>query len=293
MSNTIKTGFCVAYDWRLLAISLPLIYDFSDQICLSIDKNRKGWSGEDFSFDNSGFQDLIRNIDTQKKISILEENFYRHSRTPMENEVNQRKRMAQMMGQGGWHIQLDCDEYFMNFGDFTAFLRNLKLSKPDLTNICCPMITLFKKTDDGYLIISGSISEKPEFVPVASTNPDYQYGRRNGYFNYLTKYIIIHQSWAHASIEVKTKLKHWGHVNDFNGMDYYKLWDSINAGNFRHFKNFHPIDPELWPNLKLVRVGNIPELMDYYRQNALKIDPVTLWISNSRLISKIKSFLTD
>lgn len=46
----IKVGFCVAYDWNLLHVSIPKIYDDADVICLSIDKNRRSWAGLRYSW---------------------------------------------------------------------------------------------------------------------------------------------------------------------------------------------------------------------------------------------------
>ena len=48
----IKLGYCVAYDWDLLRYSIPKIYEHTDVICLSIDKNRQSWTGEFFSWVN-------------------------------------------------------------------------------------------------------------------------------------------------------------------------------------------------------------------------------------------------
>src|SRR6478609_4788130 len=118
MKDKIKVGFCIAYDWYLLEYSLPLIYDASDTICLSIDANRTSWSGLKYSFDEEGFHALINRIDAKRKIQSLEENFHNASLTPMQNEIRQRNRMADFMGEGGWHIQLDCDEYFIDYEGF-------------------------------------------------------------------------------------------------------------------------------------------------------------------------------
>ena len=51
MKLPIKVGYCVAYDWDLLAYSLPLVYDYADKICLSIDIDYTSWGGTPFSFD--------------------------------------------------------------------------------------------------------------------------------------------------------------------------------------------------------------------------------------------------
>jgi hypothetical protein len=292
MNDQIKVGFCVAYDWPLLEISIPLIYHSADAIYLTIDNKRAGWSGKEYPFDEPGFLRLIKNLDTGKKITIEEDDFHVPTLSPMENEVRQRNIMANFMGKGGWHIQLDCDEYFLNFGLFTSLLKGLKLIKKDFTNICCPFITLFKKNDAGYFIIANSVKEALDFVPVACSNPNYEYGRRNGYFNYHTSCIILHESWAHTPEEVARKLDNWGHRNDFDGQRYFTFWDSVNENTFSAAKNFHPINPENWPGLKYHPVKNISELIKYYQSHPVRINPISLVLKNSRLFSKVKSIIS-
>ena len=72
----IKVGICIAYDWEMLKISLPIIYNHVDKICLSIDKNRKSWAGNCYDFDNISFLSYIKEIDLNQKIQILEENYF-------------------------------------------------------------------------------------------------------------------------------------------------------------------------------------------------------------------------
>ncbi len=85
--DSIKIGICVAYDWPLLANALPLVYAEADLIVLSVDVDRKSWSGKPFAWDEGAFRSLISSIDTGNKISVIEEDFHLASMTPMENEV--------------------------------------------------------------------------------------------------------------------------------------------------------------------------------------------------------------
>ncbi len=115
MEAEIKVGICVAYDWYLLKYSLPLIYAEASSICLSLDKDHVSWGSESYFMNDDEFEKLISEIDTDKKIKVLKEDFHSSQMSPRENEVDQRRRMAKFMGRGGWHIQIDCDEYFLNF----------------------------------------------------------------------------------------------------------------------------------------------------------------------------------
>src|SRR5689334_18268812 len=152
MKLPIKVGYCVAYDWDLLAYSLPLIYDHADKICLSIDADYISWGGSPFAFDEIKFNDLVTSFDKDHKISIFKENFHQPLLTPMQNEVRQRTMMAAFLGKGGWHVQLDADEYFLNFGEFVKQLYGYRGTKK--VNICVPWTTLFKKLEHSWLIIS-------------------------------------------------------------------------------------------------------------------------------------------
>src|SRR5947209_19632592 len=119
----IKVGFCVAYDWNLLRYSLPAVYNHADVICLSVDKNRKSWTGRSYSFDSDRFHEFLRANDPLKKIRLYEDDFSISTLSPMENEVRQRNLIAEFMGKDGWHIQLDTDEYFNDFRGFVSYLN--------------------------------------------------------------------------------------------------------------------------------------------------------------------------
>lgn len=52
-------------------------------------------------------------------------------------DTRQRNMMAKVMGEGGWHLQIDSDEYPIDFEKLTTFLRkhNYLLRKPEKTPI--------------------------------------------------------------------------------------------------------------------------------------------------------------
>jgi hypothetical protein len=288
--TSIKLGFCVAYDWELLRYSLPSVYDHADSICLSYDINNKSWAGEIFNFNKQPFLTFIESIDVQKKIKLLSTDFSLPELSPMQNEVRQRNRMAEFLGQSGWHLQLDCDEYFLDFSGFCKYLRGLSVAPH--TNINCIWLTLFKQVENGFLIIAPQKSRDIETIPIATVQPHYEYGRRNGYFNHQTNFVLLHQSWARSESEIFQKINHWGHKNDFNASQFMELWRGINGANYKQFKNFHPIVPNQWPALEFVAAPDIETCIQAISHlNLKKISGMELLMRNSRVFSKIKSFL--
>ena len=113
----IQVGFLVSYDYELLKNSLPRVYEESDTIILAIDKERKTWNGDSFSINDSFFA-WIKEIDILNKVSIYEDDFYVADLSTMECEVRERKMLSEKMGIGNWLIQLDADEYFIDFEGF-------------------------------------------------------------------------------------------------------------------------------------------------------------------------------
>jgi hypothetical protein len=289
MKEKIKVGFCIAYDWPLLEHSVPLIYENSDEIYLSIDDERKSWNGQKYNWDQFSFDRLIEEIDIENKIRVVEGEFHNNGYTSMENEVRQRNYLANYMGNGGWHIQLDVDEYFINFGDFVNFLNAFNLPGNEEINICCCLITILKRSGNDYFIVEPDTKRLTEFVPVATKKPCYEYGRRNGYFNHFSPFTIVHQSWARDEEEVLFKIKNWGHNKDFDSEAFISTWRSIGIQNYDGIRNFHPIDPEKWPRLKHINAVTTMDIVNEYIQNPIKIPRFLLAKKNSRFLNRVKT----
>jgi hypothetical protein len=287
--SKIKVGFCVAYDWEMLRNSIPTIYEEADSICLSIDRNRQSWSGEYYDWNEEGFRRMVTELDPLHKVKIYEDQFYLPNLLPIENDARQRNKMAEFLGKGdGWHIQIDSDEYFINFKGFVEFLRSFKSKRK--VNICCAMINLYKQLPEGILWIKPSSFKEIEYFPIATCYPHYESARINGYFNILTDFSILHQSWARSEEEMWGKLNNWGHSKDFDVNKYYKLWREANCKNYKSYKNFHHLRGDIWPSLELrPDVKSIGDAL-----HLTKTDfplPITNWKlkkANSLWISRIK-----
>lgn len=291
MTERIKVGFCVAYDWPLLRHALPAIYEHADVIYISLDSDRKTWTGNTYELDNNAFRELIAGIDRLDKIKIYEDDFHLAELTAGQNEVRQRNKLAEQMGKGGWHIQLDCDEYFLAFEKFVQYLHSLKQGNKNF-NVCCPLVTLFKETDGGFLYVQPNDATHLEYIQIATQSPNYQYGRRNGYFNVYVNFPIIHQSWARSEDEIRQKISNWGHINDFNQKDFLNNWLALNKSTFNTWKNFHPISPMVWPKLTWQPAKTIDELIQNFNQGSFPL-PANwqLALKNSKTLSRIRALL--
>ncbi|WP_139924242.1 hypothetical protein [Hymenobacter sp. DG01] len=266
MSQAIKIGFCVAYDWYFLEHSLPLVYEQADHICLSLDQDRISWAGKPFSFDDEAFFALVKRLDTQNKIDIYQDDFHRPELAPMDNEVRQRHLIAERLGKGGWHVQLDADEYFLNFAGFAKWLRRFNPSRP--VNIRCPYITLFKQLDSGFLAVDRQQQLWADVSnPVATNDPAYYHGRVSHWFNIYAPYFILHQSWARDEQEIREKISNWGHAHDFDTQAYLDFWLKLSPKNYKEAKNVHPLDKEAWPLLQFVPGQRIADLVPFYTAN--------------------------
>lgn len=290
--DEIKVGFCVAYDWHLLQYSLPLIYKQADKICLSLDMDRISWSGNRFSWDEKGFREMVNKIDIDRKIKVLEEDYYLPELQPMQNEVRQRNKIAEFLGEGGWHIQLDTDEFFLNFKSFVDYLHRLKPQRK--INVVCPWITLYKQDLGGFYYIKSEKFEQVEFIQIATKWPHYEYGRRNGYFNIHTDFAILHLSWARSEAEIWEKLNNWGHKNDFDIKEYFERWKDLNNSNYFTYKNLHHVKAEAWPGLDFLPAKSLDELLtSSYAEIELPISSNQLKMKNSVWVSRFRALFSN
>lgn len=256
----IKVGFLVSYDFKYLYKSIPLVYNEADLIVLAVDKNRETWSGNRLIIADSFF-DWIKDFDTKNKITIYEDTFYIAENTPAENDTRERNLLAKAMGDGGWHIQIDSDEYFNNFKSFTDFLKknNHYLSNPETNpvEIHVQWITLFRKVEDGFLYIKDSL----DAIEIATNYPKYKYMRSTRHFNkIITKFILLHQSWARDEDEIYTKITNWSHRDDSDNIAFFEFWKKINLTNYKEIKNFHESDPTKWKSLGFVAEKDLDSL---------------------------------
>ncbi|WP_165023362.1 hypothetical protein [Dysgonomonas sp. ZJ279] len=277
MNNKIKVGYLISYDYQYLEISLPTIYKNADYIALAIDKDRKTWSGTSFNIPDSFFN-WIKEIDIDKKIHIYEDSFYDPTLSTIECDTRERNMLARFMGDDGWHIQIDTDEYFLDFSKFIQYIKSLDINIS--TIVYAEWITMFKQSGNDTLLIDSC-----EIFPLATNRPVYKKARFTDKLkkNIYTKFKVIHQSWARSEDELAFKLKNWSHAQDFNVDAYFNLWKVLDRYTYKYLANFHPMNPPLWKSLECVEADNITILIEKVKEiEAIKI-------KNNRLFNRFKS----
>lgn len=254
----IKVGYIVAYDYELLKNSLPTVYKGADKIVVAIDKDRKTFAGGTYTID-PGFFTWLKEVDPQKKITVYEDNFYVPGLTANEADTRERNMLAKKMGEGGWHFQIDVDEYFVNFEGLIEDLKTVesKLHGRKITlQIYCSV--LFKTVSEGFFIVDGS----SEQFSVATNNPVYTFHRNNGENErYLLNHLILHQSWGRTEDELRRKLENWSHHADFNTDAYFRFWQSVSLDNYKYISDFHPLFPAYWKHLRFVPKQSVADLL--------------------------------
>ena len=244
----LKIGILLSYDYKYILNCLRPVYENAHSIVIAIDIDRKTWSGEDFVIPDRVFDD-IASFDTSNKIQIYEDKFYLPDLSPMECETRERRLLAKRMGSGGWHIQIDTDEYFVDFLAFVSRLRKIERTAARRSvEVFAILATLFKQDEKGYYCVW----PPRERFPVATNDPTYVKARKidsKGLKKYYFTDLVIHQSWARPESEIEDKIGNWGHVNDFDVREYMEFWKSVCYANHRYIRDFHPIKGSNWERL--------------------------------------------
>jgi hypothetical protein len=278
MSGKIQVGFLVSYDYDLLKTAIPTIYGESDTVFLAIDSNRKTWKGEDFSIDDSFF-DWIKNYDKDQKIVIYEDDFFVSTFTTMQCEVRERRMLSEKMGIGNWLIQIDADEYFVDFKSFVAQLRKYDhyLSPEVNKNIQIGIfqINLYKYTQSGMLYV-----DKPMKAIVATNSPNYIAGRRIKAQTIYLNSIVLHESLSRSEDDLRFKLQNWGHNSQIN-QEFLNKWLIVNEDNYQQFEDFYYIEPERWKKLGFFPTKNMHEVKKWVESSKnLSVSSTTLFFKN-------------
>ncbi|HMI06363.1 MAG TPA: hypothetical protein VK528_02360 [Flavobacterium sp.] len=276
--SKIKIGFLISYDYRYIYDALKLVYDYADEIILAIDENRNTWAGGKYEIEESFF-DKIKSMDPKNKIVFFEDDFYVPTLTPMENDTRERNMLSKKMGPDCWKLQIDADEYFLNFPAVYEFLQKHRyfLSKPKYNpvNIRANWITLFKKTDTGFIYIDND----EDFSFATNLVGEHFFARdlasktnREIYTNFR----VLHQSWAREPEEIYRKINNWSHKDDFDGGAFYKFWMSVNETNYGQFTDLHPIYKGAWKSLKFIACTDIHDFIRKFNEIHPPLQPTKL-----------------
>jgi len=262
---SIKVGILVSYDYYFVFDCIRQLYSSADVIVLAIDRDRRTWSGQSFALPETFVAD-VRAMDPEDKIRFFEDSFYLPGLSPIECDTRERNLLAKQMGRGGWHVQIDSDEYFVDFPRFVAFLHGLSSCSRGHHTVYARWFTLFRKTKNGYLHVRDSQEE----FPVATTDPRYtraRIPRGTRSSKVYTDFQVVHESWARNESEILTKLKNWGHTDDFSVEEYFEFWKRLDEFNYEAATDFHPIRPKTWKRLGLVE-GGIAEILEGLRSTS-------------------------
>lgn len=265
----INVGILISYDYKYLPICLKQIYDYSDRICLAIDRSRLMWSGKKYAFDESFFH-WIKQYDKNNKIEIYEDDFTDCSLSAMQNDERERRMIWEKMSDGtpSWHLQIDTDEYFINFKGFVDYLHNLEQEYYGKMSVTCDWITLFKKDINGFIYVDNESSHSR--VHIASTD-GFRFKPSKGELMIKSPFKILHQSWARSEEEVYQKIKNWGHNSDFDTERYFKFWTTVNVDNYKLIKNFHPLYGPYWKNLQYID-GSVEDTLLQLKKEILLVN---------------------
>ena len=280
----INVGMLISYDYRYARHSLPLLYDHADRIVLAIDQDCRTWAGNPFAIEDS-FWDWLKELDVHNKIEIYRDDFHRPELDTIGNDTRERNMLAQHMGAGGWHVQVDSDEYFPDFGAFARFLRrHSRWTAPGHPpiDVGAFLIPLFKQVDGGFLYVK----DAGESYPLATNRPEYKSARKSEHLIRFTRHFVFHQTWARPDEEVLAKITNWGHSGDFQAQRYFELWKSVSRHNYRDIHDFHPCYPKIWRALGWTPGLDIPEFIANYRND--HSFSVPLWLYLRRRLGQMK-----
>lgn len=293
----IKTGFCVSYDWEFLRTSLPRVYKSSDSICLAVDINRLTWGLRPFAFDQDAFYSYVQALDVDKKVIVYEDEFAVKGSDKRENCNRHRTMIAEKLGPGGWHVQVDSDEYFLDFDGFVDYLKELNpnpTGKEKPFNVLANWIPLYKRLGSGYLYVDFQ-NKLPEMAPFASTRPNYERARHNGFFNRISPFYVVHETWARSEEDLWFKINNWGHASeelkDPNFREqYFEQWKETNETNYAEFKNIHPANAGEWPALSYGEGRSIEDFLANLSPPVFPLNKRKIRWRNNRNIARVKHF---
>lgn len=274
----IQVGFLFAYDYDKLKWSIPAVYDEADRIFIAKDKLNRTWTGKTFEV-NPKFFTWLKGIDIANKIEIYEDDFCDLTLSAMENEVRERKMLAEKMGVGNWLIQVDADEIFIDFKKFVKTLRKydsyLDNPKKHPVQIAAFLIHLYKYTDNGILYVN-----EPHKFMLATNYPNYKWGRQTKERIIYTDTVLLHETLSRNEEEIRFKIENWGHSHEVN-YDFLEKWKKVNEHNYKEFRNFYFMEPERWKELDYFPTKNPAEISKFVEENnTLKLTKRYLFFKN-------------
>lgn len=274
----IHVGFLLSYDYELLKHAIPPVYEASDRIFIAIDENSTTWSGNKFEVSPSFFE-WLKEFDKDNKIELYYDNFYVPSLTTTQMDTRERKMLSDKMGIGNWLIQVDSDEYFIDFEGFVKQLRKYDhyLDNPEKNKIqiAAFWIIIYKYTDKGILYV-----DKPMKSIFATNYPNYKAFRRTNERVIYLDSLVLHESVARSEEQLRYKLKNWSHNTHVNDT-FLDKWLKVDETNYKDFQDFYYIEPDRWKTLDYFPTKDIQEINELSKKSKkLKLTKTFLFFKN-------------
>ena len=280
----IHVGFLLSYDYIKLKNSIPPVYKMADKIFIAVDHEFRTWAGQKFEVEATFF-DWLKEYDTEGKIELYYDNFYEPELSAIENDNRERHLLSLKMGIGNWLVQIDSDEYFINFENFVKDLRKYDhfLDNPEKTKIQIAgfLINMYKYSDGGVFFV-----KKPTRVLAATNYPNYKVARQTKQRIIYTPNILWHETLAREEKDIEFKLKNWGHNVDVDIEKFMDKWRSVNISNYKNLRDFFYVNPKRWKKLEFVKGENITEVSRNLDAN--KYLPNSLYIAYKNFEQWIK-----
>jgi len=274
----IHVGFLLSYDYEKLKLSIPPVYANADRIFIAIDENLTTWSGNKFEVEPDFFEWLER-FDVDKKIEIYRDNFYVPSLTGMQMDTRERHMLSLKMGIGNWLIQVDSDEYFLDFGKYVKSLRKYDkyLDNPQdhPVQISGFHIDIYKYVDGGILYVKNTCK-----VLLATNYPNYKLARQSRERIIYVDSFTLHESLSRSEKELEFKLNNWGHRNELNPV-FLDKWKRANKDNYKEIKDVFYLNPTQWKDLGFVAATNLAEIQKHFENRKdMQFSSFYLWKKN-------------
>lgn len=263
----IHVGFLLSYDYEKLKLSIPPVYNAADKIFIAEDINKTTWTGNKFIVEDS-FYTWLKEIDVANKIEFYRDNFYVPELTGIQNDTRERHMLSKRMGIGNWLVQVDSDEYFLDFGDFVKQLRKYDsyLDNPEKNPIQVSgfHVDIYKYVEEGLLYVKDTCK-----VLVATNYPNYKLARQSRERVIYVNSLIFHESLARTEEELEFKLKNWGHSHELNN-EFMTKWKKANKENYNEIKDVFYLNPKQWSSIGYINTKNIEELKNHLDEIEIK-----------------------
>ena len=247
----------ISYDSHYLASSIVKYYKYVDEIILGLDESRITWSGNNFVFNESELWEELKQIDTEGKISVIEDNFHK-SRIAIENDNFERNYLKNHCS-NDWILSIDADEQLLNAKDFFNRFCTIASRYAQKTDFCMTWATPYKIIDDTVLVIANEdntpfLGENQSVL--THKNNTYTYARwtdlsAQGANRVQTPLLALHWSLCRDRKDLHQKIHNIGHSDIVENDPFYKIWEQVTLDNYHELRNFKTsgLGGAQWPKL--------------------------------------------